>query len=127
MTTLSLHPNWVDSQSGRKKIDFGPKANFKKQKVKEGGFKGLPKCMEGIIKRIIMEIGGSGVRRDDCGNQIADKVQGFQPVEVNVLEYKEERGSNIAPHFDDTWLWGERIFGINLLSDTVMTFAKDNL
>ena len=54
-------------------------------------------------------------------------VQGFEPVEVNVLEYKEDKGSNIAPHMDDFWLWGERIFGLNLLSDTVMTFTKDNI
>ena len=43
------------------------------------------------------------------------------------MEYDEQRGSNIAPHMDDLWLWGERIFGLNLLSDTVMTFSKDNL
>jgi hypothetical protein len=44
-------------------------------------------------------------------------------VEVNVLEYDQERGSNIAPHMDDLWLWGERIFGINLLAETVITFS----
>ena len=49
------------------------------------------------------------------------------PVEVNVLEYHSERGSNIAPHKDDLWLWGERIFGLNLLSHTAMTFSKDNV
>jgi alkylated DNA repair protein alkB family protein 4 len=42
------------------------------------------------------------------------------------LEYDEKRGSNIAPHIDDVWLWGERIVGINILSDTVMTFYKDD-
>lgn len=30
---------WVDSQSGRRKLDFGPKVNFKKQKIKEKNFK----------------------------------------------------------------------------------------
>ena len=48
----------------------------------------------------------------------------FEPIELNILEYDENRGSNISPHFDDFWLWGERIFGINLLNDTVMTFSK---
>ena len=51
---------------------------------------------------------------------------GFQPTELNVLEYDEDRGSNISPHFDDFWLWGERIIGINLLTDTVMTFCQKN-
>ena len=48
-------------------------------------------------------------------------------MEVNVLEYDQERGSNIAPHMDDLWLWGERIFGINLLADTEITFSQGNV
>lgn len=52
-------------------------------------------------------------------------MEGFIPIELNFLEYKEERGSNIAPHKDDFWLWGERIVGINLLADTYMTFSKE--
>ena len=43
---------------------------------------------------------------------------------MNILEYEEVKGSNIAPHFDDFWVWGERIFGCNLLSDTVMRFSR---
>jgi alkylated DNA repair protein alkB family protein 4 len=43
---------------------------------------------------------------------------------MNALEYKEEEGSGIDPHFDDFWLWGERIVGISLLEDTTMTFYK---
>ena len=49
---------------------------------------------------------------------------GFCPIEVNILSYSSQRGSNIASHFDDFWLWGERILGVNLLSDTVMTYTK---
>ena len=48
----------------------------------------------------------------------------FCPIEVNILSYEEEKGSNIASHFDDFWLWGDRIIGVNLLSDTVMTYTK---
>ncbi len=87
---------------------------------------GLPKCMEPFILKICKEI-GSGSLKSDIGGNISDIVSGFEPVEVNVLEYDEERGSNIAPHMDDMWLWGERIFGINLLADTVMTFTKDDI
>ena len=50
----------------------------------------------------------------------------FQPIEVNILSYEESLGSNIASHFDDFWLWGERILGLNLLSDTVMTYTRPN-
>ena len=50
-------------------------------------------------------------------------LEGFTPIEVNILSYEEEKGSNIASHFDDFWLWGERIVGVNLLSNTVMTYT----
>ena len=51
-------------------------------------------------------------------------MQGFSPIEVNILEYEEVKGSNIAPHFDDFWIWGERILGVNLLSDSVMKYTR---
>ena len=54
-------------------------------------------------------------------------MKGFRPIELNILEYQAERGSHIAPHFDDFWIWGERIIGLNLLEDTVMTFYKDSI
>ena len=31
---LGKEERWVDSVSGRRKIDFGPQANFKKKKLK---------------------------------------------------------------------------------------------
>ena len=84
--------------------------------------------MEQVIKKILSNIGTLKDVKDDLSSEeVAIVVEGFEPVEVNVLEYKEDRGSNIAPHMDDFWLWGERIFGLNLLSDTVMTFTKDNI
>ena len=84
--------------------------------------------MEQVIKKILSNIGTLKDVKDDLSSEeLAIVVEGFEPVEVNVLEYKEDRGSNIAPHMDDFWLWGERIFGLNLLSDTVMTFTKDNI
>ncbi|TNV76272.1 hypothetical protein FGO68_gene16757 [Halteria grandinella] len=126
VTQLQQSGKWVESQSGRKKIDFGPQANFKKQKIKEGHFKGLPECMKPVIEKIHSQI-GSGLVKDDMGTDISEKVKNFEEVEMNVLEYDSERGSNIAPHMDDLWLWGERIFGLNLLSETSMTFTKDNM
>ena len=45
---------------------------------------------------------------------------------MNILSYEESKGSNIASHFDDFWLWGERIIGVNLLSDTLMTYTRPN-
>ena len=39
---IDSDPNWKESQSGRRKIDYGPQVNFKKQKVKVGSFVGFP-------------------------------------------------------------------------------------
>ena len=47
----------------------------------------------------------------------------FFPVELCNLEYVPERGSAIDPHLDDSWLWGERLVTINLLSDTFLSFT----
>lgn len=82
--------------------------------------------MKVVIDKIQTAL-GEGSLLDDSDQNVKAIVSGFEPVEVNVLEYHEERGSNIAPHMDDLWLWGERIFGLNLLSETVMTFTKDNV
>ena len=42
---------WDQSQSGRRKQNFGPRANFKKRKTKVGGFRGFPQCTEFIQRR----------------------------------------------------------------------------
>lgn len=49
----------------------------------------------------------------------------FQPVEQCNLDYNPQRGSSIDPHLDDSWLWGERLVTINLLSDTILTMSLD--
>eukprot|EP00111_Clytia_hemisphaerica_P016134 TCONS_00047727-protein len=43
---------WKLSQSGRRKQDFGPKANFKKRKVKLGSFNGFPSYTEKLIGKL---------------------------------------------------------------------------
>ncbi len=50
----------------------------------------------------------------------------FLPVELCNLEYVPDRGSAIDPHFDDFWLWGERLVTLNLLSETVLTMTHDD-
>lgn len=50
---------------------------------------------------------------------------GFQPVEQCNLDYHPERGAAIDPHLDDSWLWGERLVTINMLSDTTLTMSLE--
>ena len=101
---------WKDSQSGRRKQDYGPKVNFKKQKIKLTTFTGLPPYISQVVKKI---------------NNITF-LKNFNVVEQCNLEYVPERGSHIEPHFDDDWLWGEHLVTLNLLSDTWFTMTYPN-
>ena len=40
------------------------------------------------------------------------------------LLYDSKRGANHALHVDDLWLWGPRIVGVSLLSDSFFTFFE---
>ncbi|XP_059175964.1 alpha-ketoglutarate-dependent dioxygenase alkB homolog 4-like isoform X2 [Physella acuta] len=101
---------FTKSQSGRRKQDFGPKVNFKRQKVKVASFSGLPAYSSFLYERI----------------KTLPSLNNFKPVELCNLEYSNERGAHIDPHFDDSWLWGERLVTLNLMSDSTLTFTIDS-
>lgn len=101
---------WKPSQSGRRKQDFGPQVNFKKKKLKLDNFTGLPEFSKVLVERMWIQV---------------PALSDFQPVELCNLDYIPERGSSIDPHFDDFWVWGERLVTLNLLSDTILTFSND--
>uniref|UniRef100_A0A8C5M6J4 AlkB homolog 4, lysine demethylase n=1 Tax=Leptobrachium leishanense TaxID=445787 RepID=A0A8C5M6J4_9ANUR len=110
LVCLMDQEEWRPSQSGRRKQDFGPKVNFKKQKLKVGTFTGLPSFSQALWQRMKQHV----------------VLEGFLPVEQCNLDYDSERGSAIDPHFDDSWLWGERLVSLNLLSSTVLTMTCDS-
>lgn len=89
--------------------DFGPKVNFKKRKVRVCGFSGLPALSQTLVLRM----------------QQQPSLAGFQPVEQCNLDYHPQRGSAIDPHLDDSWLWGERLVTINMLSNTTLTMSLE--
>lgn len=99
---------WVNSQSGRRKQDYGPRVNFKKKKLSTESFTGLPIYSKSIWQRLQANL-----------KVLSD----FRPVELCNLEYDESRGSSIEPHFDDFWIWGERLVTLNYLSETVLTLT----
>ncbi|XP_056414730.1 alpha-ketoglutarate-dependent dioxygenase alkB homolog 4 [Hyla sarda] len=101
---------WRLSQSGRRKQDFGPKVNFKKQKIRVANFTGLPSFSRLLWERM----------------KSHTVLNGFLPVEQCNLDYNSDRGSAIDPHLDDSWLWGERLVSLNLLSDTVLTMTSSS-
>jgi len=96
---------WDSSQSGRRKQNFGPKANFKKRKVKVGSFCGFPRSTQFIQERFKSVI----------------SLKDYKTVEQCSIEYRPETGARIDPHIDDCWVWGERIVQLNMLSDSVLT------
>lgn len=96
---------WDSSQSGRRKQNFGPRANFKKRKAKNGPFKGFPMCTKFIQDRFNSE----------------PLLESYRTVEQCSIEYRPETGAAIEPHIDDCWIWGERIVQLNLLSPSFLT------
>ena len=84
--------------------DYGPRVNFKRRKLKCAGFTGLPPFSQALVAKLVS----------------VPVLSDFKPVEQCHLEYTPDRGSSIDPHIDDTWLWGERLVTINLLSDTYL-------
>ncbi|XP_053131518.1 alpha-ketoglutarate-dependent dioxygenase alkB homolog 4 [Hemicordylus capensis] len=110
MVELMDQSAWKPSQSGRRKQDYGPKVNFKKRKLKAGGFTGLPSFSQELVRRM-------------KGHSI---LEGFSPIEQCHLDYGPERGAAIDPHLDDWWLWGEHLVSLNLLSATVLSMSYDS-
>eukprot|EP00796_Vickermania_ingenoplastis_P005124 gene5124-3678_t len=102
--------SWKDSQSGRRKQEYGPKKNFKKKKLKLPETRGVPLALKSLIDK------AAKFARDCTGEE-------FRLAEASALEYTEARSSGFDPHIDDTWLWGKRILGANLLADCPFTFV----
>ena len=76
---------WDTSQSGRRKQNFGPRANFKKRKVKAGkSFRGFPMCTKFVQDRF----------------NLVDSLEGFKTIEQCSIEYRPETGASIEPHID---------------------------
>lgn len=101
---------WVESQSGRRKHDFGPKVNFKKKKIRLNTFKGFPEYSRFILQRLAT----------------VEELSDFLAVEMCNLDYHPSKGAAIDPHFDDFWLWGERLVTLNLLSETCYTLTQSD-
>lgn len=104
-------PEWKLSLSGRRKQEFGPKKNFKKRKIKPSELGVVPIILKPLFERVSSETA-----------RLTGKP--FHYAEVSILEYVKDKCSNFDPHVDDTWLWGGRVLGVNLLSQCSMTFVN---
>lgn len=111
VTLIDSRQPWVPSQEGRAKQDYGPKISFLKRKVSVGNFGGFPDFAVSLFNRM----------QETSPSILGD----FVPVEFCILEYTPERGSYIRPHFDDKWIWGDRLITVNLLSETVLRLTRE--
>ena len=100
---------WDQSQSGRRKQNFGPKCNFKKHKLSLGNFRGFPAFSRFVQDKF----------------KAVSILEDFQTIEQCSLEYDPKRGASIDPHVDDCWIWGERVVTVNLLSESVLTLIRN--
>lgn len=83
---------WVQSQSGRRKQDFGPKINFRKQKINFSSFSGLPRLDMELFDKIkfnrlpaVKESARFSKTIPDAYNETI--LNYFHPVEICHLEY----------------------------------------
>ena len=102
---------WVDSQEGRRKQDYGPKVSFLKKKASVGNFGGFPDFAVKLSARM--------------QSNHPELMHDFIPVEYCILEYTPERASYIRPHYDDMWVWGDRLITLNMLSETYLRLTKE--
>lgn len=109
---------FAPAQSGKSKQHFGAKVNFKRRKLASAGFQGLPPYVRWIEARLAERVAGEAARL----RRVFDS---FRATDAFVLRYAPERDSNLDFHVDDTFAYGEGIFGLSLESDSVLSFVPD--
>lgn len=105
------------AQSGKAKQHFGPRMNFRQQRMNAQRFEGLPVWAGGLEARVRERIG-----RGDVPVGLASALDRFVTTDAFVLRYEEARGSNLDLHIDDLTAYGELILDLSLESDGWMTF-----
>lgn len=115
----SPFPGWKDSQSGRRKQDFGPAPNFKKRKVKPSELPGMPVELKRLLTTVMREVDRETVNS-------ATELPPFVIAQASCLDYDSSVLSNLDPHVDDVWLWGPRVAGVSLLAGCIMTFVRED-
>lgn len=115
----SPFPGWKDSQSGRRKQDFGPAPNFKKRKVKPSDLPGMPIELKDLLNSTMQEV-------DNVTVNPTTNLPPFIVAQASCLDYDSAVLSNLDPHVDDVWLWGPRVAGVSLLAGCLMTFVRED-
>ncbi len=110
------------AQSGKGKQHFGPRINFKKQRVTRPAAEPLPdyaKLIERRVRRCCALDDSSLPDAADLQRALA----AFRGDDLFVLRYAPERKSNLDLHIDDIAAYGELIADLSLESDSTLTFV----
>lgn len=105
------------AQSGKGKQHFGPRVNFRKRRMRVRGFEGLPGWAHALERRV-----RERVAREPRVPGLTRALDAFVTTDAFVLRYEPARASNLDPHVDDTWAYGELILDLALEGDGCMTF-----
>lgn len=109
---------WRPAQSGKHKLHYGARFNFKKRRARLDDFDGLPayaREVEGALRARLAE---------DPDAELQRALSAYRSVDLFVLRYWPERKSNLHFHVDDTHAYGEGIVNLSLESEGVLTFLE---
>ncbi len=106
----------TSAQSGKRKLHFGAKVNFKKRKLNPRAFRGFPSFVTELQAR---------VRALQDGESLG--VRDFLCADAFVLQYFPKDQSNLDFHTDDEFAYGAPILDVSLESDCVLTFYHPKL
>ncbi len=108
---------FTPAQSGKGKQHFGPRMNFRKQRMNPRGFEGLPRWGRALEARV----------RDRAASEssvpgLVAALDAYVTTDAFVLRYDVGQASNLDLHVDDTFAYGELILDLSLESDGWLTF-----
>ncbi len=106
---------FVPAQSGKTKQHFGARVNFKRRRLAPSPPTPMPDYLAPIEARLTE-------RAEWASDPVRSAFAGFRASDVFVLRYTPQQGSNLDFHVDDTFAYGDALFGLSLESDSVLTF-----
>ncbi len=121
LSAIEAEP-FAPSQSGKWKQHHGARINFTKKKVNAARFSGLPGWAHAIDDRLAERRAVLLARCPATSRAGLERaLDDFRMMDVFVLRYREEAGSNLDPHVDDLHAYGELILDLSLESESVLT------
>ncbi len=105
------------AQSGKAKQHFGPRMNFRKRRMNASRFDGLPRYARALEARVRQRLDPAAAPAG-----LVEALNEFETTDAFVLRYEAAQASNLDPHVDDTWAYGELILALSLERDGWLTF-----